>query len=177
MIKYNVLSYKRCRYLFNYDSKNGNLIWKNITSNRASVGRNVGNKYGQRIKYIQTSVDCKKFLVHRLVWLWHNKKMPKWEIGHIDGDSLNNRIENLGDITSTQNNMNLSKRSDNSSGFTGVSMHNGAKKWVVQIQIDGNNKYFGLFEKLSDAIKKRKEINKKYGFHPNHGREKICHTS
>ena len=40
---------------------------------------------------------------HQAVWLVCHGRWPKGEIDHIDGDRLNNRIENLRDVSSWQN--------------------------------------------------------------------------
>jgi hypothetical protein len=52
---------------------------------------------GVNLKYLGTHVGCEKGhrqYAHRLVWLYHHGFMPKM-ITHIDGDTKNNRIENL----------------------------------------------------------------------------------
>jgi Drexlerviridae HNH endonuclease len=166
------LNFKRAKELFRYDPNTGKLYWKSCTSNRIRVGDEVGNIFGSRVKYFQTSVDGVKMLNHRIIWLLQTGKMPKFEIGHEDGNGLNNKWKNLADVSSTRNNMNLSKRSDNSSGFTGIAKHSTSAKWVVQAQLNGKYIYGGLFKNLEDAIKVRKQLNKKYGFHKNHGRLK-----
>lgn len=167
------VSFERANEVFRYCPKTGNLYWKVQTSQRIKIGDKVGNPFGKRTVYLQTSLDGIKVLVHRIVWLLHYKEMPKNEIGHSDGNGLNNKIENLSDVTYTENNMNLAKRKDNQSGFTGVSWHSGAKKWIVQFQMKRKNYYGGLFKNKQDAINKRIEINKEYGFHENHGRDKV----
>lgn len=60
---------------------------------------------------------------------------------------------------------------NNSSGFTGVCFDKNANKWRVDIRVDGKLIYGGLFDILSDAIDRRKEMNIEYGFHKNHGRK------
>lgn len=164
------LNYSRAKELFNYDPDTGKLYWKKSTSNRVHAGTEAGNVFGTRIKYMQTSVDGVKMLVHRIAWLLMTGKMPKFEIGHEDGDGLNNKWMNLKDVTSSENNQNLSKRSDNSSGFTGVARHSTSTKWVAQAQLKGKYIYGGMFEKIEDAVEARRTLNKKFNFHTNHGR-------
>ena len=42
-------------------------------------------------------------LYHQAVWLVCHGRWPKGEIDHIDGDRMNNRIENLRDVSRWQN--------------------------------------------------------------------------
>lgn len=67
------------------------------------------------------------------------------EVGHEDGDGLNNRRKNLREATTSQNQHNARVRKDNTSGFKGVTLHKRAAKWRAQIKLGGNNKYLGLF--------------------------------
>ena len=63
--------------------------------------------------YINIGVNDKKYLLHRLVYLFHN---PDWNfndscrdnsIDHRDGNKLNNKIENLQLVNHSQNNQNI----------------------------------------------------------------------
>tara|TARA_R110000824_G_scaffold400259_1_gene607395 strand:- start:527 stop:1039 length:513 start_codon:yes stop_codon:yes gene_type:complete len=62
--------------------------------------------------YIRIRVDDKVIGIHRLVYFFHN---PSWNIhdicfdnsiDHINGDKLDNKIENLRIVNSTENNQN-----------------------------------------------------------------------
>jgi hypothetical protein len=168
------MNMKRFLELFEYKREHGILIWKKITSNRAKVGDQVGNvmitKSG--LKYLQTSVDKNRLQVHRIIWFIERGRWPTHEIDHIDGNGLNNKIENLRDVPGLQNMKNLTKRKDNSSGTTGVYWHKGASKWLVQAQVNGRYIYGGLHSSLEEAINHRKTLSDSYGFHENHGRSK-----
>ena len=74
-------------------------------------------------------------------------ELPEF-IDHIDGNSLNNRIENLREATNSQNCMNGKLRKTNKSGHKNVYWHKSAKKWSVEIKVFGKKKYFGLFDDL-----------------------------
>ena len=90
---------------FDYD--NGNLIWKH--DRRASWGWNkkfVGKVAGTKMTrgYIKITFNGRQYMAHRLVWEWHNGKIPKHlEIDHINADTHDNRIENLQLLTPKQN--------------------------------------------------------------------------
>ena len=77
------------KVLFEY--KDGELFWKQRGKSR-QLGRPAGavNRDGyRRIKY-----QGKLYAVHRLVWAYHGNE-PVAFIDHINGDVLDNRIENL----------------------------------------------------------------------------------
>ena len=92
----------------------------------------------------------------------------RWPIGidHENGIRSDNRWSNLREAEQSENCMNVAKRSDNTSGVTGVSWDRFTKKWYVSIK--GN--FLGRFHCLNRAILVRKSAEREYGFHSNHGR-------
>jgi len=58
--------------------------------------------------YAQTSINCKTYLVHRLVFMEYHRQFiaEGLEIGHINNNKLDNRIENLELLTHRQNILN-----------------------------------------------------------------------
>jgi hypothetical protein len=71
---------------------------------------------------------------------------PKEDIDHIDGNKLNNSWSNLRSALHQQNQCNIKRRSDNTSGFKGVSFHAGAGKWMAMVMKDSKSHYLGLYE-------------------------------
>lgn len=94
--------------------------------------------------------------------LFHRQIMDGNYIDHISHNTKDNRKSNLRNVTSSQNNMNVSKRSDNTSGVTGVSWHKGIQKWRARINVSGKEVNLGYFEEFEDAVKARKEAEDKY---------------
>jgi hypothetical protein len=83
-------------------------------------------------------------------------------VDHIDNNRLNNNINNLRFATFKENSRNSKIRSDNTSGIKGVTFNKKMNKWMAQIQMDGKNKYLGLYEKFEDAINARVKASTKY---------------
>ncbi len=81
---------------------------------------------------------------------------------HKDRDKLNNQRANLRSCTPQENNQNLPKRCDNSSGVTGVNFHKETKKWRAYINIDGKQLYLGLHQDKHKAIEARLQAEQKY---------------
>ncbi len=153
-----------------YDPIEGGIRWKarpSINANRIKLGAQAGNLF--QGKYRQMSLLKKKYLVHHIVWLLHHGYLPK-NIDHIDGNGLNNRIENLREANPSIQAKNQSRRKYNKSGITGVSWHKKARKWVVQSSIAGANVYLGLYSSLDEAAAVKKAHEAAHDFHPNHGR-------
>ena len=44
---------------------------------------------------------------HAAVWAWHNGCFPTMQIDHIDLDPTNNKIENLREVSQSENMMNM----------------------------------------------------------------------
>ena len=74
---------------------------------------------------------------------------PKIGADHIDGNTLNNRRENLRPATGAENHANQARPVRNSSGYKGV-MKMG-EKWAAQISVRGETVYLGTFESLERA--------------------------
>ncbi len=70
---------------------------------------------------------------------------PTEQIDHKDGNGLNNQRSNLRVASSSKNNQNARKRSDNTVGLKGVYFHQQCKKFGAQIQSAGKRLHLGLF--------------------------------
>lgn len=123
------------------------------------------------IPYERIKVDGKAYKTHRLAWFYVHGKFPDGEIDHINGNTLDNRICNLRDVTRQDNCKNRTIRSDSKSGVNGVRFQNG--KWVARITHNGKRITLGSFEDLEQAKIARREAEEKYGYHANHGRNKV----
>lgn len=77
---------------------------------------------------------------------------------HINGNGLDNRKRNLRVVTRVVNNQNRKLSKNNLSKTNGVFWNKLAKKWNVEISVEGKSKYIGVFDTLQDAIKVRKLI-------------------
>lgn len=174
------MKYETAIMLFDYDRENGELYWKErpredfVSDHAHSMrnGRYAGRKAGRvnKMGRKQVQYDGKKYYVHRIVWLLENKELPKRNIDHIDGNPLNNKIENLRDVTVSDNQKNSKTYKSNTSGRVGVYWHKSSKKWQAIIKSNGKYIYLGLFKNINDAINAREVAERKYSFHENHGR-------
>lgn len=83
-------------------------------------------------------------------------------VDHINHNKLDCRRCNLRIVTNQQNSMNASKRSDNTSGVTGVTFCKDRNKWNAQIMLGYKMINLGYYNSFEDAVKVRKEAEDKY---------------
>ena len=134
-----------------------------IATTNTSEGYLVVNEY----------IDGKQINIyaHRLAVLLHTGDDPgDQEVNHRNQDKTDNRIQNLEVLDRADHARKHPKRSDCSSGCTGVSWHKRDKVWVVQIHINGKNTAIGRSKDFDEAVKCRKAAEKKYGYFPEHGK-------
>lgn len=133
-----MLKYSYIQSIFGY--KDGNLYNKNFRGPRAIKDAKAGST--RKDGYVRINVDGKSYLAHRLIWLWHGKKLVQGlEIDHINGNKSDNRIENLRQTTRLQNEYNKPKR--------GYRFESG--KWRVRMKINGRQKHIGMFDTEEEA--------------------------
>jgi hypothetical protein len=107
--------------------------------------------------YIQTEINKRNYLLHRLVYLFHNTDWdihdvsPDNQIDHDDKDKSNNKIENLRILDSSGNVRNQDKKPNCSSIYRGVNWDKKSKKWKASIRIDGKKKHLGFFDDENEA--------------------------
>lgn len=152
---------ERPREMFNCDAR-----WKGW--NKRCAGKEAGVM--DPIGYRKVTLFGRQWLAHRLIWKIVTGTEPDC-IDHINGDRGDNRFANLRDASFRENARNISIQSRSKSGCNGVVWVNG--KWLAQIR-DNDRNYvrLGWFENLHEAVSARKAAERKYGFHPNHGKAK-----
>ena len=168
------------RKLLRYEPDTGKLFWRERDRelfetnksfsiwNKRNANRETGtiNAHG----YVLVRVSGSSYPAHRVAWAIYHGKWPKNDIDHINGNRTDNRICNLRDVTRSENMKNAKMRSDNTSGYMGISWFKARKKWHPQIKHNGKLIHLGFFDSLDEAIAARKDAEVRYGYHPNHGR-------
>lgn len=150
------------RSRLHYDDETGNILEK---TRNGLVQKSF--QY-DRDGYVYINFDGKKWALHRIVWAWHydNPEDPTDQVGHWDGNTLDNKITNLRLLTQSQNktidgkNPNI-KRVDRFIYFSKVK-----NRFVVRVGYRGlcrRNRSYATLDEAQNAVTEaignmRKEI-------------------
>ncbi len=96
---------------------------------------------------VGTRITHKAIFLHRLIL----NAQPGDICDHINGDTLDNRRENLRLVTKSQNSQNRVRQSNNTSGYKGVSWCQG--KWQAYIKVNGKKIHLGTFSTPEEAAR------------------------
>lgn len=139
----------RLRELLHYDSGTGIFVWR-VSKGGVRAGNLAGTK--NRDGYLKIQVDGLSCLAHRLAWLYVYGRWPEGLIDHINGIKLDNRIANLREATSSENQQNTRQANiNNRFGFLGVSWNKRNNHWQARIKVNGAHKHVGCFDSAEEA--------------------------
>jgi hypothetical protein len=118
-----------------------------------------------RPTYIGATV-CNEWLNFQVFAKWFDRYHPtdglKYEIDKdmLKGDNGIYSPKTCIFIPGSLNNFMANNKSNNKSGYTGVSWDNSRNRWVVRISMDGGDKYLGLYKDKLEASKVYNEARK-----------------
>lgn len=143
-------SVRMLKSLFVYDTKSRSCLTRRVS---IRGGRGVGSEVGWADKdgYWIVGINYTKYRVHRIVFKMFHGKEPV-TVDHIDGNTANNKIENLRAATYRENQLNRKVNKNNTSGYPGVGWHKHHKKWRVYARYAGGRLSLGMFALKRDAI-------------------------
>ncbi|NMC25065.1 MAG: HNH endonuclease [Serratia sp.] len=141
---------------FLYNALTGALVWKsrplhhfkserimNVTNGRMA-GKTAKSSLNGRYQIVH--VNGNFYLCHRVVWCLHNDYWPAEDLDHINGNKLDNRIENLREVSRSQNMSNVGMQKNNKSGFIGVFWATREEKWQAVVAHNKKNILLGRFD-------------------------------
>lgn len=163
-----------------YDPSTGVFIWNAHATlpkkwNTRYAGTPAGWVHASLRGYRKITISLRKthYLASRLAWFYVTGSWPSDQLDHINHDSLDNRFENLREVSNAENSKNRAREVRNKSGVAGVRFRKHVGKWECSIGVDGRAIHGGRFATLEEAVAERKELEKTYGFHPNHGAPRL----
>lgn len=158
-----MITQSELKELLHYDQESGIFTWLKTLSNKLKDGDVAGGKTTNG--YIHIGVNSKRYLAHRLAWLYVHGEIPKHDIDHINGVRTDNRIINLRSVTRTENMQNLRKASvrNKSCGLLGATWNKALSKWQSQIKLHGKALHLGFFNDPHSAheayLTKKREVH------------------
>ena len=110
--------------------------------------------------YAVTNVNGKTIRMHRMIMSVKNHTI---KVDHINGDTLDNRIENLRTCSNAENIRNQKKHSNNTTGYPGIGKYKDDRgKYRAFIIYEYKYINLGRFSTLKEAKKARRIAVKKY---------------
>lgn len=161
-----MLTKERLEELLDYNPTTGLFTWK-VNKKSAKKGDICGEGTSQ--PYIEIHIDGRKYLAHRLAFLFQEGVFPPSVVDHINGDGRDNRFANLRLATVAQNSMNKRGSKTSSTGVKNVSFRKDRGKYAVTIEVSGKCKSFGHHESLElaelVAFYARESLHKEFARH------------
>ena len=169
--------------LLSYDPSTGELTWKRRDEEFARMaGWPMGTlatwntkfagkvaKRSLRNGYVGVTILGERYFAHRVIWKMVTGQDPD-HVDHFNGQTDDNRFENLNDVSALENQRNRKLSVNNRSGQSGVYWCRTNRKWTAQIKVGGEHRLLGRFSDFSQAVEARKCAERQHGFNPNHGR-------
>lgn len=116
--------------LFYYDEECETKLRNKVSRGRSKADSVAGSLHHSGYYYVR--VGSKTLAVHRIIFELCNRPIEIGEvIDHINGNPIDNSVENLRAVNRKMNSRNAKKRSDNSSGFTGIRFRRDSSRWVA----------------------------------------------
>lgn len=157
-VKGEEITHDELKRLLRYDPFTGSFTWLEKANKHSNV--KVGSIADKaHARYMEVSINKKRYKSHRLVWLYLYGEFPKTIIDHIDGNPLNNRPDNLRLATASTNNWNRKLNINSSTGIKGVRVHKNGN-YEARIMCNKVSYYLGVFntiEEASVAIESKRE--------------------
>lgn len=153
------LTAERLRELLNYNPDTGIFTYRIVRPGQpAGLVAGSLNKFG----YLRIRIDGRKYMAHRLAWLYVHGVWPPSELDHRNRVKRDNRIDNLRPTTRSGNTQNqIRARADSHSGLKGA--RRDRSRWAARITVNGKEKTLGRFDTAEEAhacyMRAKKELH------------------
>lgn len=146
---------KQLRELLTYDPDTGVFTRRVDVKGGATKGftnAKAGSVAGgiNNLGYVRISVDGKRYLAHRLAFLYMTGEWPSNEVDHRDGNPSNNAWANLRAASHAENMRNGKARKHNSLGIKGV-RRTATGAYSARITINRETLYLGTYTTPDEA--------------------------
>ena len=142
-----MLTQQRLKKLLNYDPTTGVFTWRVAKSRHVKIGQTAGTINSREC--IQIMIDGKRYVAHRLAWLYIFGAWPSEHIDHINTTRFDNRIENLREATHVENAQNARKQQGARCRLKGVYVDN--NKFRARIRVGPRQIHLGMYDTEEEA--------------------------
>jgi hypothetical protein len=139
------LTQTRLQELLHYNPDLGEFRWKVDRTRTVRAGQVAG--YFDLLGYSRIMIEYSSYYAHRLAWLYVHGNWPAEEIDHINRVRGDNRLANLREATSSQNNH--IKSINRRVLFKGVS--SSGSRFCAAIGVGGRRIHLGTFDTPNEA--------------------------
>lgn len=152
------LTVEQVRQFIDYDPATGEFTWRvrEVKSKFDKIWntQNAGKIAGcdAHHGYRTITIYGTRYYAHRLAYFHVTGIMPPKGVDHKDGNTRNNRFDNLRPADQSQNRANTRASTRSTHGFKGVSIHRGTGKWQASLSVKGERVWLGLHDRLEDAV-------------------------
>lgn len=154
MVKKNI-TVEELRKALDYNPNTGEFRWKK----RDGIRKETNTLYANKIAggntathgYIEIGINNRRYLAHRLAWLYINGEWPICQIDHINMIRTDNRIVNLRLANHSENKWNCTKNKRNSSGYKGIRLHKHSGLWQARITRNRKEISIGYYKTIEEA--------------------------
>lgn len=109
------------------------------------------------------------YKAHRIIYKMFHGTEPE-NIDHLNGNPLDNRIENLASATIQENARNMRRRTTSIGRVPGVRYREDKGRWAARIRVSYKEIFLGYFDTKEQAISARRDAEVQHGFSQNHMR-------
>ncbi len=142
------LTHERLLELVHYDPDTG--VFTRLRDTKKNKAGTICETSHGKTGYTLIFLGQERYFAHRLAWFYVYRTWPKCEIDHKDRDPHNNRIDNLRDVSRSENTHNrVRPQPHNKTGLLGVKKHRNsfhARITVSKIEI-----HLGAFRTPEEA--------------------------
>lgn len=162
MAKRQLPSPEDLRQLLRYEPETGKLFWKerplsafdSVRSANSWNARFAGKPALSGINhagYKAGRIGPRGILAHRAIWALVHGRWPDQEIDHVNGDRVDNRLENIREASRAENARNRGvKEKVGQTGYKGVQPYRNGR-FVANIKANGRFIYLGIFNEARQA--------------------------
>lgn len=145
------------RRFVTYDPESGHLWRKTATGSLRLL-----NKTSPEDGYISFSVAYQSLKGHRVAWALFHGTWAEGLLDHINGDRVDNRIENLRVVSASENSQNRQRANRRRIVDLPLGVYPRGRKFESRIRIAGKNHFLGVFETVTEAAQKYLEFRRMY---------------